>query len=82
MCYHTILLSAVPQMTRYTDNEARRFINLIDVLYDHNVNMLIAADCAVDDLYIGTRLVFEFQRTVSRLTEMQSHDYLAQQHIV
>ncbi|HAY45059.1 MAG TPA: cell division protein ZapE, partial [Gammaproteobacteria bacterium] len=68
--------------TRYTDNEARRFINLIDVLYDHNVNILIAADCTVDELYIGTRLVFEFQRTISRLTEMQSHDYLAQPHIV
>jgi len=82
MCYHTILISAVPQMTRYTDNEARRFINLIDVLYDHNVNILIAADCTVDELYIGTRLVFQFQRTISRLTEMQSHDYLAQPHIV
>ena len=82
MCYHTVLLSAVPQMTRHTDDEARRFINLIDVLYDHNVNMLIAADCAVEALYTGVRLEFEFRRTVSRLTEMQSHDYLAKQHIV
>lgn len=81
-CYHTVLLSKVRQMTRITDDEARRFINLIDVLYDHHVNLLIAADCAVVELYTGERLKFEFQRTVSRLTEMQSHDYLAKQHIV
>ena len=82
MCYHTVLLSGVPQMTRYTDDEARRFVNLVDVLYDHNVNMLVAAECRVDELYTGNRVKFEFQRTVSRLTEMQSHDYLAKQHIV
>jgi cell division protein ZapE len=46
------------------------------------VNMLIAADCAVEALYTGARLEFEFRRTVSRLTEMQSHDYLAKQHII
>ena len=82
MCYHTVLLSDVPQMTRYTDDEARRFVNLVDVLYDHNVNLLVAAECRVEELYTGNRMTFEFQRVVSRLTEMQSHDYLAKQHIV
>ena len=59
----------------------RRFINLIDEFYDHNVKMLISATTPINTLYTGTRLAFEFQRTASRLTEMQSHDYLAKPHL-
>jgi cell division protein ZapE len=59
----------------------RRFINLIDEFYDRNVKMLISATTPINDLYTGTRLSFEFQRTTSRLTEMQSHSYLAKPHL-
>ena len=60
---------------------ARRFINLIDEFYDRNVKMLISAEVPIDNLYNGNRLAFEFQRTASRLTEMQSNDYLATPHL-
>ena len=59
----------------------RRFINLIDEFYDRNVKMLISAAGPIDNLYGGNRLAFEFQRTASRLTEMQSNDYLAKPHL-
>jgi cell division protein ZapE len=59
----------------------RRFINLIDEFYDRNVKLLISAACPINTLYGGTRLAFEFQRTASRLTEMQSNDYLAKPHL-
>ena len=59
----------------------RRFINLIDEFYDRNVKMLISAARPVNMLYSGSRLAFEFQRTVSRLSEMQSNEYLAKPHL-
>ena len=59
----------------------RRFINLIDEFYDRNVKMLISAATPIDELYNGKRLEFEFQRTASRLTEMQSNEYLATPHL-
>jgi len=80
VCFHSILLSKVPQMGRLQEDQARRFINLVDVLYDHSVNLIISAEVAVSDLYTGTRVAFEFKRTMSRLQEMQSHDYLALSH--
>ncbi len=80
VCFHSILLSGVPVMDRLKEDQARRFINMIDVFYDHNVKLIIAADVGVADLYAGTRNAFEFQRTMSRLQEMQSHDYLALEH--
>ena len=54
---------------------------MIDEFYDRNVNVLITAEARYDALYSGQRLAFEFQRTASRLTEMQSHDYLARPHL-
>ena len=54
---------------------------LIDEFYDRNVKVLISAACPIDELYGGSRLAFEFQRTASRLTEMQSTDYLAKPHL-
>jgi len=79
-CFHSILLSNVPVMDRLKEDQARRFINLVDVFYDHNVKLIISAEVQVVDLYQGTRVEFEFQRTISRLQEIQSHDYLALAH--
>ena len=80
-CFHSVLLSRVPVMDRLKEDQARRFINLVDVFYDHNVKLIISADKPAENIYQGTRNEFEFQRTVSRLQEMQSHDYLALEHI-
>jgi len=79
-CFHSILLSNVPLMDRLKEDQARRFINLVDVFYDHNVKLIVSAEALATDLYSGTKVAFEFQRTISRLQEMQSHDYLALSH--
>lgn len=79
-CFHSLLLSNIPVMDRLKEDQARRFINLVDVIYDHNVKLIISAAANVDELYTGSKVEFEFQRTASRLQEMQSHEYLAQQH--
>jgi len=81
MCFHSILLSGVPIMGRLHEDQARRFINMVDVFYDHNVKLIVAAQAPVSNLYEGSRNAFEFERTMSRLQEMQSHDYLALEHI-
>lgn len=81
-CFHTVLLDQVPILDRLKEDQARRFINLIDVFYDHQVKLIIAADTVAEQIYTGTRLQFEFQRTISRLQEMQSHEYLALSHKV
>ena len=62
------------------DDQARRFINLVDEFYDRNVKLVMAAEAPLLELYGGGSLEFEFQRTQSRLQEMQSHDYLAREH--
>lgn len=79
-CFHSILVSDIPVMDRLMEDQARRFINLVDVLYDHNVKLIVSAQSQATELYVGTRVEFEFQRTISRLQEMQSHDYLALEH--
>ena len=78
--FHAVVLSGVPALGAGNDDAARRFINLVDEFYDRNVKLVMAADRQLMDLYDGDRLRFEFQRTVSRLQEMQSHDYLARGH--
>lgn len=78
--FHTVLLSGVPELTRETENQARRFINLIDEFYDRSVILIISADTPLTEIYSGKRVKFEFDRTVSRLLEMQSHDYLGRAH--
>ena len=78
--YQTVLVSNVPGMKSSQDDLARRFISLVDEFYDRNVKLIISAEMPIDSLYSGTRLDFEFQRTHSRLLEMQSHDYLAREH--
>jgi len=80
--YHTLILSRVPKMSAAMASEARRFTWLIDVLYDHRVKLLVSAECQAYDLYVEGRQASEFHRTVSRLIEMRSRDYLAEAHRV
>ncbi len=79
--YQSVIVSDVPVLDSDHDNEARRFIALVDELYDHHVNLIISADASPADLYRGERLTTQFERTVSRLTEMQSEEYLASEHL-
>lgn len=74
--YHTIFIERVPQMGYDRRNEAKRFMTLIDALYEASKKVIISADQEPDELYIGDDHAFEFQRTVSRLQEMQSKEYL------
>lgn len=78
--FHAVLLSGVPVFTPDTDDQARRFINLVDEFYDRNVKLVMAAGAPLHELYGGGGLSFEFQRTISRLQEMQSYEYLAREH--
>ena len=78
--YHTVILVGVPRLTPELRNEAARFVTLIDTLYEHNVKLLIAADAPPEKLYPVGDGAFEFERTVSRLMEMQSAAYLASGH--
>ncbi len=79
-CYHTVFISGVPSLGDAENDLALRFINLVDEFYDRNVKLIIAAAEPVEFLYTGKRLAFQFQRTLSRLQEMQSHEYLAREH--
>lgn len=79
--YHAVIVSDVPQMDVSMDDQVRRFINLIDEFYDRNVKLIISAQAPLLELYLGGGLEFEFQRTLSRLQEMQSHEYLEREHM-
>ncbi|GAJ69854.1 ATPase, AFG1 family [Vibrio sp. JCM 18904] len=79
--YHTVLLADVQQMNRKIDDAARRFIALVDEFYERNVKLIISAEVPMADLYTDGQLEFEFKRCLSRLTEMQSHEYLAREHL-
>ena len=74
--FHTVVLSEVPCMTAAMSSEARRFTWLVDVLYDRRVKLLISAACPPEALYTAGAMAGEFHRTVSRLIEMQSREYL------
>lgn len=74
--FHAIVLSDVPQMSPRMASEARRFTWLIDVLYDHKVKLLMSAAVPADDLYVEGPMANEFSRTVSRIVEMQSKEYI------
>jgi len=78
--FHTVFLSGVPRMTPDQASEARRFTWLVDVFYDHRVKLVLTAACAADELYVEGTQAGEFQRTVSRLAEMRSLEYLASAH--
>ncbi len=79
--YHTVLLADVKTMQRESDDAARRFIALVDEFYERNVKLIISAEVALESLYLGGHLEFEFKRCQSRLIEMQSHEYLAREHL-
>lgn len=79
--YHTVLLANVTQMNAENDDAARRFIALVDEFYERNVKLIMSAEVPLEDLYSDGRLMFEFKRCLSRLLEMQSHDYLASEHL-
>ena len=79
--YHTVLLANVKQMSGSCDDSTRRFIALVDEFYERNVKLIISAEVALEQLYLDGRLTFEFKRCLSRLQEMQSHDYLASEHL-
>jgi len=78
--YHTVILVGIPVMGPDMRNEAVRFVTLIDALYEHKVKLLAAADSEPEGLYPSGDGSFEFQRTVSRLEEMRSSEYLAEGH--
>ena len=78
--FHTVIIVGIPVMTREMRNEAARFVTLIDALYEHRVKLLAAADAEPAGLYSAGDGSFEFQRTVSRLEEMRSAEYLAEGH--
>jgi cell division protein ZapE len=78
--FHTVILVGIPTMGPEKRNEAARFVTLIDALYEHKVKLLAAADAEPAALYPTGTGAFEFQRTVSRLEEMRSADYLAEGH--
>ena len=80
--FHTLVVEGIPVMGPEKRNEAKRFINLIDALYDQHVKLIASADAEPTGLYLGTsgREAFEFDRTASRLIEMRSTEYLALPH--
>jgi cell division protein ZapE len=78
--YHTVILVGIPKLGPERRNEAARFVTLIDALYEHKVKLLASADAQPAELYTQGTGAFEFERTVSRLEEMRSADYLAEGH--
>ena len=78
--FHTLILDGVPRLSADRRNEARRFITLIDALYEHRCHLVIAADDLPDRLYPAGDGAFDFRRAASRLIEMQSSEYLAEEH--
>ncbi|MBB3227950.1 cell division protein ZapE [Luteibacter sp. Sphag1AF] len=78
--FPSVVVSNVPQFTVYTENEAKRFILLVDEFYDRHVKLILSAAAPITELYDGQRLRAEFGRTESRLIEMQSEDYLERDH--
>ena len=79
--YHSVLIDNVPELTSDIEDGARRFITLIDEFYDRNIKVAIVANRPMASLYSGKKLSFEFQRTLSRLIEMQSVEYLGREHL-
>ena len=78
--FQAVIISDVPKMGHYNEDVVRRFIHLVDEFYDRNVKLALSAAEPINQLYSEGRLSFEFERTTSRLLEMQSNDYLSQPH--
>ncbi len=79
--YQTVLISNVPQMNESQNDMAKRFLTLVDEFYDRNVKLILSAETTAEQLYTGQRLSQPFKRTTSRLIEIQTHDFLAKQHL-
>lgn len=79
--FHTLILSGIPLLGPENKDEARRFVTLIDALYEHKVTLICSAAAPPQDLYPTGIGAFEFQRTVSRLMEMQAEDYVLREHL-
>ncbi|MEM7254270.1 MAG: cell division protein ZapE [Pseudomonadota bacterium] len=79
--FHTVFLSNVPIIQKSESDKAIRFIGLVDEFYDRNVNLIVSAEASPIDIYPEGRHIFEYERTVSRLLEMQSREYLARKHV-
>lgn len=79
--FDVLLLSEIPQLSRERRNEAKRFVTLVDALYEHRVKLICSAESPPETLYPAGDGAFEFERTVSRLFEMQSESYLGTQHL-
>lgn len=79
--FHTVILEAIPRLSPDNFDQARRFITLIDTLYDHRVKLIASADAPPDQLYQRGENAQMFERTASRLDEMQSEDWMAQTHV-
>ena len=79
-CYRTVMISNIPALTWEFENQARRFIELVDEFYDRGVHLIVSAALKPELLYSGTRLAQDYQRTASRLREMQTERYLAKAH--
>jgi cell division protein ZapE len=79
--YQNVLIDSIPQLNDEVNDEVRRFISLVDEFYERNVKLIISAAVPLEELYVGSRLAFEFKRTISRLQEMQSLSYLSKPHL-
>jgi len=79
-CFQTVFISNIQHMNDEQNDVARRFVHLIDALYDHRVKVFISADASPEDLYTGKNMAFAFARAVSRLSEMGSRHYLGEAH--
>ena len=79
--YQSVIVAGVPLFDETRENQARRFMAMVDEFYDRGVKLILSAAAPPGDLYHGQRLRFEFQRTASRLIEMQSEEYLAREHL-
>jgi len=79
--FHSVLLYDVPVMIYKTEDQARRFLALVDEFYQRHVKLVVAAETSLFEIYQGTRLKFEYQRCLSRLQEMQSEEYLRLPHL-
>jgi len=79
--YPAVIVAGIPRFNSTREDQARRFIALVDEFYDRRVKLIVSAETDVHSLYAGERLKFEFDRTISRLIEMQSNEYLALPHL-
>ena len=79
--FHTLFISNIPILTEDQDNQARRFIALIDECYERNVNLLLSSQVSILEIYRGSKLSKVFKRTYSRIKEMTSKEYLSRPHL-